>query len=271
MWSDGQTTQTGIITEITKGLHSRTTAEYKYNLGIPGFSLGTSSQTMYLNCFLNAQQKQGDCRDFGNYLCLLVSAVGIDLNARRCNPSQGFWTNTYYPAGYSDDTVSEFAFHQYGLFTNVYDAAIRFSVGGDPPTNMVEDDGNDGSGTDYENALIDIYNGGGWHTEAPQEPAINTDWYPTLSAIRAEDITSSSADIMWNTNVAGTSKLHWDTTSHAAGDPDDYANHSAEYGIFRSVTSHEIEMLGLDSDTPHYYRVESSGKWSAEEQFATLP
>jgi hypothetical protein len=266
-------TEVNVVSQLTKGLHSRTTETYKYNRGQDiGFTLGAlGSDTMYLNCFLNAQQGQGDCRDFANYLVLGASAVGVDVGARRCDNSNGagFRTNSYYPAGCTDYGFDEFVFHQYGLLTNVYDAAIRFSAGGEPPTNLVEE--ND-TLDDYETALVNTYLGSqprGWRTYGTNKPAIHKAWLPTIDAVTPYDITTSSARVYWETNVAATSKVHWDTVSHPSGGSSAYANHSEEYAIFPSVSVHRMYIGGLNSGTMYYYRVESSDALSGEDSFTT--
>lgn len=267
-WASGQSTESGVLTEITKGLHSRTTGQYMYNGGQGSFTRGTiESQELYLNCFLNTQQRQGDCKDFANYLSLLASAVGVNLHARRTTPPGGFITNEYYPAGRSGSLISNFVFHQYGLFGNVYDAAIRLTSGGNPPSNMVEENG---TASDYESTLVQIYNLGGnqWHNETPQKPTIVKDWCPTIySGFWYPTVGTSSAYIAWSTNVPAPSSIHWDTTSHE--EPYAYANHSVEYSPYPLEIVHAMSIGGLSSGTRYYYRVQSGCAVSPEVSFMT--
>jgi hypothetical protein len=277
-WGNGQTTAIGALTAITIGLHSRTTGQYKYNDGVRGFSDWHSefpSEIMYLNCFLNVAQKQGDCRDFGSYLSLLANSVGVNLKYRitRNPPSGRLLTNEYYRAGNPlGSAIARFSFHQYGLYNGVYDAAIRFTSGGDPPANMVEENGTQG---DYESALVDEYieNGGGvWYTEQPGTPAIAKDWLPTIidDYTWHTELTTSSVVVHWRTNVAASSRIHWDINSHPTGNAASYAYHSELYDDFPLKDLHNMSIGGLVSNTRYYCRVESSGRLCTEKQFTTL-
>ena len=265
-WAEGKTTTVDAVTGITKGLHWGA----KYNKGLyRGFTTGVqpTGETFYLNCFLNAQQRQGDCLDFGNYDALLCASIGIGAKPQMTNPELGanewFTTTRVYPAGQEDTGANLlFFYHQFTRYTNIYDSALRFTQTGDPPVNMPENN--------YKDTLLLTWTDGwSWSPTTPSMPSLNTDWYPTVSDVhvRPEDITRSSAIIRWKTNVAGTSKVRWGTTQ---GGP--YPNESPEHGIFPSVRHHTVSLGSLNSNTTYYYNVRSSGgPWSAEYSFKTLP
>ncbi|MBI5071519.1 hypothetical protein HZB93_01305 [Candidatus Falkowbacteria bacterium] len=72
---------------------------------------------------------------------------------------------------------------------------------------------------------------------------------PTISNIRAVNITENSADILWDTNEPATSKVEYGlTTSYELG----------AVTLTDLVTSHSVPMLGLLPNTIYHFRVSSA-------------
>ena len=77
---------------------------------------------------------------------------------------------------------------------------------------------------------------------------------PEITGVGATNITSSSADITWNTNQAATSKVEYGTT--------------VLYGLSEEssslVNAHNIPISGLTAGTLHHYRVISKNNANKE-------
>lgn len=269
-WANGQSTATGVLTNLTRGLHSIPSSKYKYNRGRASFTTGAlTDQTLNLNLFLDSIQIQGDCRDFSNYLLLLARSVGIDLMARRTVTASGFITNKWYPAGLYDENSPHFVYHQYGFYNNVFDAALRFYEMGDPPSNQIEENG---TVSDYESSLVSSYTSdGSWETPAQQVPSISKVKFPTILWIQPGTVTTSSVEIVWMTNVPATSRVHYDTISHPVGDAEAYRYHTTEISQFPLLNQHVRNIGSLSSGTRYYFRLENSGKLSDEIWIQTQP
>jgi len=81
--------------------------------------------------------------------------------------------------------------------------------------------------------------------------------------VRAEDITEDSAIIRWKTNTPATSRVIYDTVSHADISGEDAPDFGYAYSTGTSnqdpmVTTHVVTVTGLASDTQYYFRVIST-------------
>ncbi|MCP4216341.1 MAG: MBL fold metallo-hydrolase [bacterium] len=71
---------------------------------------------------------------------------------------------------------------------------------------------------------------------------------PIIYSVRAENVTQTTADILWTTNVATDSLVKYGTTS---------GSYTMSLGSGSMVTSHSIALTGLTDNTTYYYVVES--------------
>ncbi len=85
---------------------------------------------------------------------------------------------------------------------------------------------------------------------------------PVISNIHAINITQTGVTITWDTDIAATSRVIYDTTSH----PDITGQTAPNFGYAIStpedatkVTSHSVVITGLSPATKYYFRVISQG------------
>ncbi len=82
----------------------------------------------------------------------------------------------------------------------------------------------------------------------------------TITNIRVTDLTYNSAIVRWTTNHAATSRVIYDTTSHASISGQSapnfgYANSTATTDVDTKVTEHAVSVTGLSASTSYYFRV----------------
>lgn len=80
----------------------------------------------------------------------------------------------------------------------------------------------------------------------------------TISNIRIESVTTSGATLKWTTNRAATSRVVYDTQSHATlGTAPNYgyANSTATSDTTTKVTEHSVALTGLNANTQYFFRV----------------
>ncbi|MFA6476189.1 MAG: PKD domain-containing protein [Candidatus Paceibacterota bacterium] len=87
---------------------------------------------------------------------------------------------------------------------------------------------------------------------------------PVISNIRAINITQTSVTITWDTDIVATSRVIYDTNSHAdiSGEvaPNfGYAVTTTESDTTTKVTAHSVTITGLSPATKYYFRVISQG------------
>lgn len=92
---------------------------------------------------------------------------------------------------------------------------------------------------------------------------------PVISNIQESDIASTTAKIKWSTNESANSKIWYGTTTPVA------TTGSPTQSLSAYVTSHEIDLTGLTTNTTYYYVVgsaDNSGNTatSTEDSFITL-
>lgn len=85
---------------------------------------------------------------------------------------------------------------------------------------------------------------------------------PVISNIATSNITQTSVTITWDTNIVATSRVIYDTTSHA----DITGQTAPNFGYAAStatdsnkVVSHSVTISGLNPGTKYYFRVISEG------------
>lgn len=86
---------------------------------------------------------------------------------------------------------------------------------------------------------------------------------PVISNIATSNITQTSVTITWTTDIPATSRVIYDTTSH----PDISGQVAPNFGYAAStqesdlnkVTSHSVNISGLNPGTKYYFRVLSQG------------
>lgn len=82
----------------------------------------------------------------------------------------------------------------------------------------------------------------------------------TISNVRVTDITSSSVVVRWETNLPASSRVIYDTVSHAsavgaAGSNYGYANTTVATDVApNGVTAHAVTISGLAPATTYYFR-----------------
>ena len=80
----------------------------------------------------------------------------------------------------------------------------------------------------------------------------------TISNVRVTDVTKNSAVVRWTTNKPATSRVIYDTVSHATlGSAPNYgyANTTGTTDVDTKVTEHAVTVSGLSSQTTYYFRV----------------
>lgn len=90
---------------------------------------------------------------------------------------------------------------------------------------------------------------------------------PEISNEAESSVLSNSVTIVWDTDHPATSRVIYDTVSHATADPtfDDpldkygYANTTDEFDTSPKVTDHSVGLTGLTAGTTYYYRTISRG------------
>ena len=98
---------------------------------------------------------------------------------------------------------------------------------------------------------------------------------PTISAETSTSASSSSVIITWLTDDPSTSRVIYDTVSHAdvSTAPNyGYTNSTIETDSLAMVTSHSVVLSGLTAETTYYYRTVSHGSpeaVSGEKSFVT--
>jgi len=81
-----------------------------------------------------------------------------------------------------------------------------------------------------------------------------------ISNVRVTNVTQTSATIQWDTNIAATSRVIYDTTSHAnisgqTAPNYGYAQSTGETDVTTKVTAHSVTLTGLNPGTRYYFRV----------------
>lgn len=98
---------------------------------------------------------------------------------------------------------------------------------------------------------------------------------PIISVESSSLVSSSSVTITWTTDDPSTSRVIYDTVSHAilgAAPNYEYANSTVETDTSLKVTSHSVGLTGLASGVMYYYRTISKGSPEAvgdEQTFTT--
>ncbi len=87
---------------------------------------------------------------------------------------------------------------------------------------------------------------------------------PVISNIHAINITQTSVTITWDTDIVATSRVIYDTTSHAditgqTAPNFGYAVSTIESDTTTKVTAHSVTITGLSPATKYYFRVISQG------------
>ncbi len=87
---------------------------------------------------------------------------------------------------------------------------------------------------------------------------------PVITNIRAINITQTSVTITWDTDIPATSRVIYDSTSHAdiSGETAPnfgYVASTPESDVTTKVTSHSVDISGLSPATKYYFRVLSQG------------
>ena len=99
---------------------------------------------------------------------------------------------------------------------------------------------------------------------------------PVITAETSNAVTETTTTITWTTNDPATSRVIYDTVSHAtlgAGANYGYANSTVETDSAPKVINHSVSLSGLASGTVYYYRTVSHGSpetVSAERVLTTL-
>ncbi|MEK7505252.1 MAG: fibronectin type III domain-containing protein, partial [Patescibacteria group bacterium] len=78
------------------------------------------------------------------------------------------------------------------------------------------------------------------------------------SNIRVTDVTQNSAIVRWTTNLGASSRVIYDTASHAnLGEAPNYgyANSTETIDTGAGVTEHAVTLTGLSPATTYYFRV----------------
>jgi len=87
---------------------------------------------------------------------------------------------------------------------------------------------------------------------------------PVISNVNYKDVTQTSVTITWDTDIAASSRVIYDTVSH----PDitgqtapnfSYANSTTEADVTTKVTSHSVTISTLSPGTKYFFRVLSRG------------
>jgi LPXTG-motif cell wall-anchored protein len=98
---------------------------------------------------------------------------------------------------------------------------------------------------------------------------------PVISAETPNSVTASTATITWITDDPATSRVVYDTVSHAALEAAPnygYASSTVEADNSPKVTAHSVALTGLSAGTTYYYRTVSHGSpetVGAENSFTT--
>ena len=96
---------------------------------------------------------------------------------------------------------------------------------------------------------------------------------PEISAETSSSVTSTSTTITWTTDDPATSRVVYDTVSHAVlgeGSNYGYANSTIEADTEPKVISHSVTIFGLTAGTTYYYRTVSRGSPEAVSDEHTL-
>lgn len=98
---------------------------------------------------------------------------------------------------------------------------------------------------------------------------------PVISQESASGITTTSVTITWTTNSPATSRVVYDTVSHASvGLPANYGYAYSTDTFAAKTTLHKVTILGLTAGTTYYFRTISEGSpvtIGNEVSFATAP
>ena len=87
---------------------------------------------------------------------------------------------------------------------------------------------------------------------------------PVISNIATSNITQTSVTITWDTNIVSSSRVIYDSTSHAdisgqVAPNFGYVASTPETDTVTKVTSHSVNISGLNPGTKYYFRVLSQG------------
>ncbi|KKR70654.1 MAG: endoglucanase-like protein, nonfunctional [Candidatus Woesebacteria bacterium GW2011_GWA2_40_7b] len=95
---------------------------------------------------------------------------------------------------------------------------------------------------------------------------------PVISGETSSSATTDSVTITWTTDEAATSRVIYDTASHALGAAPNYGYANSTDEDSTKVTSHSVGLTGLTAGTTYYYRTVSHGSPEAvsdENSFTT--
>jgi glucose/arabinose dehydrogenase/phosphodiesterase/alkaline phosphatase D-like protein len=132
-------------------------------------------------------------------------------------------------------------------------ASYRNEIGVAPSSLLANYKFDDGSGTTASDttanpAAATLFGGATWSATdtAAGAPAPTTP--PVISAVQASAITSSTATITWTTDQASNSQVDYGTTT----------GYGLSVSNSASVTSHSVQLSGLNPSTSYHYRVDST-------------
>jgi PKD repeat protein len=92
----------------------------------------------------------------------------------------------------------------------------------------------------------------------------STSQKPVITNIATSNITQTSVTITWDTDIVATSRVIYDSTSHAdisgqTAPNFGYVASTPETDTVTKVTSHSVTLSGLNPGTKYYFRVLSQG------------
>src|SRR3989338_7061257 len=94
---------------------------------------------------------------------------------------------------------------------------------------------------------------------------------PVISDETGSSVSQSSLTITWTTDFVATSRVVYDTVSHAVlGEAPNYGYTNSTVEDSTKVTSHSVDLTGLTAGTTYYYRTVSHGSPEAVGDEQTL-
>jgi hypothetical protein len=172
VWASMETTAVGAVGKLTDELYVRG----HYNDGSHAYTSNETNagETFHLKSFLeDTQFPWGQCNDFADFLCCLVTSVGAyDLKAQRTYPfdTAAFHYKLLIPAGHTMPRSGNWEYHQFTLHSSplVWDGCISL-VGNGVPKGWTRDG-------DYKDRLVDFFLFGIWQPTpaAGFVPAVTT-------------------------------------------------------------------------------------------------